>query len=437
MKKRKIHSWRLLSVGFTVLLFLFTTEVVAFNGPNDLDEEEHLNNSYGTIPTLVQAMDDIFVYHDADSNFQNDTTYLRAPIVKFVGSANQFRFTATSSKKLVAGPYQFDVHCVDMVNPLTSEGGDELAKNYHSYTPDDCKTNIAILNDHFVNYNGHHPIKFNYKDLVSWTTVDGLAGVDDFATCVRGATENNYPSIGSGCHSSIYETDTDSDPDTVGGCFDYYESSSLRDEDALNFFIIDRRGDACARSHNSFSLYDPNDAIPGVMIDVVRMGEFNESCTGDFFGEAQAHEMGHAFGLGHVCWDGFTDWDSSTPFGNETLWCTDDYPPDVNDDEPVGDPYDNNYSNIMASDTNSCMHDKCSCGYFSRPPGDSDMDRYDDNDGISNGFRFENFSDCSAMTCQEQTYYDSNPPGDRNPEWTYSQMEIIMYNAQRYFEAFN
>ncbi|MDG2223710.1 MAG: hypothetical protein P8L85_20185 [Rubripirellula sp.] len=149
--------------------------------------------------------------------------------------------------------------CVLTKNPTASQ----LA------TMDQCRQECEILNHNFRSSDGHALVEFSFKSFSSYAQIRN--------------TQSDLIQYG----DSVEPYDSN----RVARAFNQCKDTQVRDPNAINFYIFDSHSDGPKFSDRT-SHGKRNSNRPYLMLDWQRLGNNDQN--------AEAHEMGHCFGLGHV-----------------------------------------------------------------------------------------------------------------------------------------
>jgi hypothetical protein len=220
----------------------------------------------------ARAIETIAAYHEVSPSHES-TAWIEYCQQKLKEKATD---TSTSSQDIS----QVDLHfCVITANP----------KAHRKANMEQLQKEVDILNRTFVTLARKPIVKFRFKS----------------ATLYNQLKDSNEPFVELGDSKARY------DSNRYAGLFNRCQDPQVRDPHAINFYVYD--------SYNPTSGYEDitshgkrNSNHPYVLIDWERLNNNVQN--------PEAHEMGHAFGLGHVAVPGATmrtatNIMSSTEFG--------------------------------------------------------------------------------------------------------------------------
>ena len=169
-------------------------------------------------------------------------------------------WAALAAGNLNQGPLEFPVHfCVLTKNPVANQNATEAQ----------CKREVDILNNTFLTSDGNQLVNFKFK---SFTAYDRIENSDE-------------EFLHNGDSTATY------DSNAIADAFNRCDDKAIRDQNTINVYIFDAhsrtKGFRDVTSHGK-----RNSNRPYVLLDHARLNNAIQN--------AEAHEMGHAFGLGHV-----------------------------------------------------------------------------------------------------------------------------------------
>ncbi|WP_144057688.1 hypothetical protein [Novipirellula maiorica] len=169
-------------------------------------------------------------------------------------------WAALASGKLTQGPLEFPLHfCVLTKSPVANRNATEAQ----------CKREVEILNNTFRTSDGKQLVKFTFKSFTPYKAITG----SDEEFLQYGDSTTSYNS------------------NAMADAFNRCDDPAIRDRNAINVYIFDAYSHAEGfRDITSHGTRNSN--RPYVLLDHARLNNAIQN--------AEAHEMGHAFGLGHV-----------------------------------------------------------------------------------------------------------------------------------------